>query len=227
MAPRGRAGWREARGPATLPAWWSGEGRNGGGRLYGKEGRRLLVAAAGGLCATGDCRRRNRSSISSFLSLAPRTMPPSEGRYLAALPAQHKDAAPDTLYQVRPPPAAPLTAAETRNRRQGRVRRSVQGKTHRDRPHRRTQNHQSRHRRRRCRRHPKGNLPPPAAHARRLQLGRPAAQRDQVLWQPHAGPARLDHHGVCGRWKYTDSGTCLVYRRSPSPNTKQSLGHNH
>lgn len=148
-------------------------------------------------------------------------MPASEGRYLAALPAEHKDAAPESLYQVRPPPAAQLTAAETRNRREGRVRRSVQRKTHRYRPHRRTQNHQPRHRRRRCRRYTKGNFPPPAAHARRLKLGRPAPQRDQVLWQSHAGPARLDHHGVRGRWKYTNSGTCLFYGRLLSPNTKQ------
>lgn len=170
----------------------------------------------------GDCRPSNRSTISSsWLFLAPRTMPASEGRYLAALPAEHKDAAPESLYQVRPPPAAQLTAAETRNRREGRVRRSVQRKTHRYRPYRRTQNHQPRHRRRRCRRYTKGNFPPPAAHARRLKLGRPAPQRDQVLWQSHAGPARLDHHGVRGRWKYTNSGTCLFYGRLLSPNTKQ------
>lgn len=52
-------------------------------------------------------------------------MPLSEARYLAALPAQSKDAAPDSLYQVRPRPAAQLTAAETRNRRKGCVRRSL------------------------------------------------------------------------------------------------------
>lgn len=184
-----------------------------------KEGWSVVAVAR---ARAGDCRPSNRSTISSsWLFLAPRTMPASEGRYLAALPAEHKDAAPESLYQVRFPPAAQLTAAETRNRREGRVRRSVQRKTHRYRPHRRTQNHQPRHRRRRCRRYTKGNFPPPAAHARRLKLGRPAPQRDQVLWQSHAGPARLDHHGVRGRWKYTNSGTCLFYGRLLSPNTKQ------
>lgn len=86
------------------------------------DGRLVAVACA----EAGHCRPTDRSLFFlSFYHPSSPTMPLSEARYLAALPAQSKDAAPDSLYQVRPRPAAQLTAAETRNRRKGCVRRSL------------------------------------------------------------------------------------------------------
>lgn len=144
----GRAGSRGARGPVMLPAWRmdgaEGQVTTGGWLILfmgSSDGRLVAVACA----EAGDCRPTDRSLFFlSFYHPAP-TMPLSEARYLAALPAQSKDAAPDSLYQVRPRPAAQLTAAETRNRWKGCVWRRLQGKTRCYRPYRCTQNHKPRH----------------------------------------------------------------------------------